>query len=414
MLADRRIEDLTAEQFDHVYATKVDGLRNLLDLLGRRGAEGAGAVQLARPRGSAGSGRLAYACANEVLNKTAQVEARRRPGCRVVAINWGPWDGGMVTPGLRKVFEAEGVGLIPLADGGPFLVQELNAAGQGGRGDRAGQAAAPGPVDPRPRRRSPAPAAGRVPAAAGRRRPAAGRRPGPGVRADRGRGHAPDPAVARARRPGRAADGPAPGVAGPRRAARQPRAGVPRVQRPARSRTGSWSRTAATATLRALAGKAVKQDKLFLVPVELRGKRRDGRDVIHSRAEIVLAAALPKAAGRRPRRRPSSRTRTRSTRCTGTSCSTARTCTASSGSTGCPDAAFIGTAYPAPPPAEWFDSPLRSAWVADPLVLDASFQMMILWSFAQHGAGSLPCFAGRYRQYRRAFPAGPVHGRRSA
>ena len=33
--------------------------------------------------------------------------------------------------------------------------------------------------------------------------------------------------------------------------------------------------------------------------------------------------------------------------------------------------------------------------------------MMILWSFAQHGAGSLPCFAGRYRQYRRAFPAGP-------
>ena len=45
--------------------------------------------------------------------------------------------------------------------------------------------------------------------------------------------------------------------------------------------------------------------------------------------------------------------------------------------------------------------------VADPLVLDASFQMMILWSFAQHGAGSLPCFAGRYRQYRRAFPAGP-------
>src|SRR5947209_4839493 len=34
VLADRRIEDLTPEQFDTVYATKVEGLRNLLDLLG--------------------------------------------------------------------------------------------------------------------------------------------------------------------------------------------------------------------------------------------------------------------------------------------------------------------------------------------------------------------------------------------
>ena len=75
---------------------------------------------------------------------------------------------------------------------------------------------------------------------------------------------------------------------------------------------------------------------------------------------------------------------------------------------GLSETAFVGTAATAPPPAEWLTSPLRSAWVADPLVLDASFQMMILWSFAQHGAGSLPCFAGRYRQYRRAFPAGPV------
>src|SRR5204863_9452134 len=33
VLADRRIEDLTGEQFDHVYSTKVDGLRAVLDLL---------------------------------------------------------------------------------------------------------------------------------------------------------------------------------------------------------------------------------------------------------------------------------------------------------------------------------------------------------------------------------------------
>jgi hypothetical protein len=70
--------------------------------------------------------------------------------------------------------------------------------------------------------------------------------------------------------------------------------------------------------------------------------------------------------------------------------------------------AFIGSALPAPPPADWFQSPLRSAWVADPLVLDASFQMMILWTQAQHDTGSLPCFAGRYRQYRKAFQPAPT------
>ena len=31
--------------------------------------------------------------------------------------------------------------------------------------------------------------------------------------------------------------------------------------------------------------------------------------------------------------------------------------------------AFVGSAYPAPPPSEWFASPLRSGWVAEPLVL---------------------------------------------
>ena len=30
--------------------------------------------------------------------------------------------------------------------------------------------------------------------------------------------------------------------------------------------------------------------------------------------------------------------------------------------------------------------------------------MMILWSFERFGAGSLPCFAGRYRQFQEAFP----------
>jgi hypothetical protein len=49
--------------------------------------------------------------------------------------------------------------------------------------------------------------------------------------------------------------------------------------------------------------------------------------------------------------------------------------------------------------------PLRQRWLTDPLVLDAGFQMMILWSMEQHDAANLPCHVARYRQYRRAFPA---------
>jgi hypothetical protein len=30
--------------------------------------------------------------------------------------------------------------------------------------------------------------------------------------------------------------------------------------------------------------------------------------------------------------------------------------------------------------------------------------MMILWSFERFGSGSLPCFAGRYRQFQDSFP----------
>ena len=34
---------------------------------------------------------------------------------------------------------------------------------------------------------------------------------------------------------------------------------------------------------------------------------------------------------------------------------------------------------------------------------------MILWSFERFGAGSLPCFAGRYRQFTDGFPREGAH-----
>jgi hypothetical protein len=90
-------------------------------------------------------GQVAYAMANEVLNKVAAAEARRRgPGRLVKSLNWGPWAGGMVTPALQAHFERRGLPLIPLEAGGALLLEALRTgtAGQAevlvGKGTRSG------------------------------------------------------------------------------------------------------------------------------------------------------------------------------------------------------------------------------------------------------------------------------------
>ena len=137
--------------------------------------------------------------------------------------------------------------------------------------------------------------------------------------------------------------------------------------------------------------KAAKQDKLFVVPVELRGKRRDGHEVIYSRGEIVLVAALPAAP---PADRPPTVTPLRYPVAQAYSdyLFHGRELHGIDRITGSSETAFIGTALAAPPPIEWLQSPLRSAWVADPLVLDASFQMMILWTIASSRYEFSPLF----------------------
>ena len=66
--------------------------------------------------------------ANEILNKVAALEASRRGDkCRVTSLNWGPWEGGMVTPALKAHFEAAGVALIPLKTGAQMLIDELRS-----------------------------------------------------------------------------------------------------------------------------------------------------------------------------------------------------------------------------------------------------------------------------------------------
>jgi NAD(P)-dependent dehydrogenase (short-subunit alcohol dehydrogenase family) len=128
-LVDRLIEKKTESDFDTVYTPKVVGLENLLD-----------SVQVSRLDflvlfssivGFYGNvGQSDYAIANEILNKSAYLLRRKLPNCHVISINWGPWDSGMVTPELKKMFEARSVEVIPTDVGARMLVEALMPTGQ--------------------------------------------------------------------------------------------------------------------------------------------------------------------------------------------------------------------------------------------------------------------------------------------
>lgn len=124
VLADKAIADKTLDQFDYVFDTKVGGLRALLSVTESDPLSLICLFSSVSAR-SGNVGQADYAMANEVLNKCAQSEAiRRGSGCIVKSINWGPWDGGMVSPLLKKHFEQRGVNLIPLEEGTAAFVAE--------------------------------------------------------------------------------------------------------------------------------------------------------------------------------------------------------------------------------------------------------------------------------------------------
>ncbi|GIJ25223.1 hypothetical protein Vqi01_03850 [Micromonospora qiuiae] len=76
------------------------------------------------------AGQTDYAAANEVLNKLATELDARWPA-RVVAIGWGPWESGMVSPELRRRFAERGVALIGVEVGRRCFVDELTYGRKG-------------------------------------------------------------------------------------------------------------------------------------------------------------------------------------------------------------------------------------------------------------------------------------------
>jgi acyl transferase domain-containing protein len=129
VIADKRIEQKTDEQFERVFAAKVGGLRSLLKATASDELKAILLFSSVAAR-TGNPGQSDYAMANEILNKVASAEAARRPGCVVRSLGWGPWDGGMVTPALRAHFEKLEVPLIPVAAGARAFVEEVRSGGQ--------------------------------------------------------------------------------------------------------------------------------------------------------------------------------------------------------------------------------------------------------------------------------------------
>ncbi len=370
VLADRRIEDKTPEQFDSVFDTKVQGLRHLLAALTEDDLHfmaffSSVTARFGRP------GQSDYAMANEVMNKTARLEAARRPGTRVVALGWGPWDGGMVDDSLRREFEKIGVGLIPRDTGAASLVEELRR----GAADEVEVILGTGFAD-------------------------ATRATEPVEVFRRSLDLASNPILEDHVLAGSPVLPMALMVEWLGEAARQ---GSPqhrlvgleglRVLRPVRIADQA-------PTVRLLAAAPRPEGSLLAVPVELRLG-----EVLHARAEALLAEDFPTApqveAGE-----------------------VATTPFPVQGEAAYREFLFHGpglqglgriqgwsekgleaTASRAPKPGKWLADPPSARWLTDPLVLDCALQVGLLWSGVAKGTPSLPLFGGSYRQYRDAFPS---------
>ncbi len=383
-LADRRIEDKTDAQFDAVFDTKVKGLEHLLALTADDPVRYVVLFSSVAAR-YGNTGQADYAMANEWLNKTAVDLARRRPETRVLAINWGPWDGGMVDESLKRHFAARGVSLLDPAAGAAAMVRamadaeatevemvvggDLTLAAPACDGDVTVpdhlEVALAQEVDLE-----------RFP-----------------VLADHVLGGRPVvPLALMMEWLGHTALHTHPGLTLVGLDDLRVLSGIKLDGKPH--------------PVKLMSGPTVRRDGFFEVPVALfNGNGHNGSGPVHSRARALLAdapltppAPPPPPAGLKPFPLSPSEAYGRvlfhGERLRGIQ-----------RIEGCSDQGMVARLAPAPSPDRWIRQPLRSRWITDPLVLDAAFQMAILWGHAQLGMVSLPTCAESYRQYCRRFPS---------
>lgn len=130
VLADKLIENKTEQDFDAVYSTKIQGLNSLMNNISVKQLKYL--VLFSSAAGFYGNeAQSDYSVANEILNKFAHHFKYLNPDCHVSSINWGPWDGGMVTPELKNLFKQRNIDIIPVKVGASIMTTELSSANAG-------------------------------------------------------------------------------------------------------------------------------------------------------------------------------------------------------------------------------------------------------------------------------------------
>ncbi len=415
VLADQKIEDKTREQFERVFQTKISGLKSLLDSVDLTQLKVLGLFSSYTARFGR-IGQMDYAIANEVLNKQAQQFAIQYPQCRVASFNWGPWDGGMVQGGLKKLFASEGVGLIPLDAGAETLVQEFEQINS-----------RPVEVLVLATKIGPDPSATNTQAAHGNTGPALTQRKanaptGPQVFMPvTDSTHEVDSASALKIAfervlnvaqysfleshviGGKAAFPVAMILEWLSHGAIHRNPGLElRGFNELRVYQGVRLGIHDQIPLKVLTGKPVRNGDCFAARVQLVGTNH-GREILHAGGIVELAPGYPTVP------RPSLHVTERQYSMNLSSAYETRlfhgpTLHGITAIEACSADGIVVTARPAPSPWSWMSEPARGSWLADPLVIDSALQAIILWSQEFRGKPCLPCAIASYRQYRRTFP----------
>jgi acyl transferase domain-containing protein len=384
VLADRRIIDQADDQFDLVYDTKVKGLHHLFHALDPEELSFLMLFSSSTARFGR-AGQVAYAAANEVLNKWAQQQATILPGCRVISYNWGPWAGGMVNDGLKALFESEGLALIAPDAGAQVVVDDLRGPGPGSV-EVVALAEACAPVERKP-----------TPESQPERRlePVFDRTVDlaslPVLAAHVIDSHAVLPMALMIEWLAEAAVHRNPGmVVG----------GLDGL----RLFKGVILSDRSRQKVKVRAGRGTRNGAGFLVPVELVGNLAGGREVTHARADVVLAdrAVIGQRRLSDPVLAPYAIERDDIYE---TILFHGPDLQGIVHVDGCGESAVAGWVATAPLPEAWIERPLRTSWLTEPLAIDSAFQLVVLWCRERLGANSLPTAIGSYRQFRRAFPS---------
>ncbi|MCF8067503.1 MAG: SDR family NAD(P)-dependent oxidoreductase [Desulfobacterales bacterium] len=389
VLEDRLIVDKTVKQYETVFDTKVKGLEVLLEALKNDDLKYIVFFSSVSAR-FGNQGQVDYAMANEVLNKVACKEASTRKSCKVISINWGPWDGGMVTPALKREFINRGIGLIPIKAGAESMIREM--ASNPGNQPEVVIGASLSPDAPNVQTQI-IPVKERAPQSklslAASREIDTKRFPILKSHVLKKTPVVPFALITEWLGHGALHENP----------------GLSLIGLDNMRILNGIKLNEEKKVLRLMAGKARKTGKTFEVDVEIRNGVKNDKEIIHSKAKAILAGkpSSPPDFISKPLLASSSGLDVKyfydNILFHGTDLHGIREITNYSAE------GMIAKLISAPSPDVWMKDPLRSRWIGDPLALDAAYQMAIIWSYETMGILSLPSYTASYRQYRDKFPA---------